>query len=492
MSPINQKGKAAIGKGPRTRSQKTAATSGPMKEYESLQRQRKKIFNEGTLLQAAIDAGQRESGDENQVQMLKQQLEEVDKKIAYLGKEADSDHVVREKESDASAPTRDEIATEGTSATPASGQGAAMEINDTVQSEDYKSEEPVRPQINRPTKSLIDDLNMMWDVDVETQQNEPSLQDLDRQVFGHLSRHSVTRYCTRYGSAAAYSAKFESTLPPNSTYRGSRDVTQRSNRIVEKIIQLHRDKKKQLPMEILSKVQILCVYWDSKTGLGHEAEIDVLDPDFQGRRPNTRCFIYLDPALYADYNIENKSGYSHETRSIMKLCVEGNDDWQKSITFYNIAVRLENNFEQHCMQGKPGRPEPLSELLDERVRGSRRSASRYVTIEPLSPRQKTSRQKTPRQQNLRQQTPRQQTPREQTPRQQTPMTVQLQTPPPESHSAQSNGKSEAYISMTPREKFHREFLELFGLGEDVTFEDLSEKQQILYPAQFTKWKEVNL
>ncbi|KAF9729891.1 hypothetical protein PMIN01_11824 [Paraphaeosphaeria minitans] len=464
-----------------------------MQEYQNLQKQRKGIISEGKLLEAAINTGQGEPGDEDQIKVLHQQLEEVDKKIAKLETQADSSLLTRDKGKDVSAPAGNVNATENVSAQteygnatediPAptvSGQGTMMEI-DTVQPTNVKPEESRNHQINRPTKSLVDDLNMTWDVDVETQHNESSLRDLYRQVFGHLCRNSTTRYCVRFGSAAAYSAKFESTLPPNSTYRGSRDVTQRSNRIVEKIVQLHRDKKEQLPMEILSKVQILCVYWDSKTGLGHEAEIDVLDPDFQGRRPNTRCFIYLDPTLYAKYNIENKSGYSHETRSIMKLCVEGNDDWQKSITFYNIAVRLENNFETHCMQGRPGRPEPLCELLDERVRGSRRSVSRYVSVEPSSPRQQTPRRQTPRQQN-----PRQQTPRRSPPRQKTPMLGQLQSHPPESQHRRSSS------SMTPKEKFHREFLELFELGDDVTFEDLSEKQQILYPAQFTKWKAVNL
>lgn len=483
MSSTSQKGKSssAIGREPKTRGQKKAAKSGPMQEYQNLQKERQKIFNEGTMLQAAINAGQGEAGDEDRVKDLQKQLEEVDKRINSLGTQADSNLTIQKNRRDVSVPTGNGNATGEDPVPTVNGQGTAMEL-DTEQPKNVKPEESVHPPISRPTESLVDDLNMTWNVDVETQQNDSSLQDLDRQVFGHLSRHSTTRYCIRFGSAAAYSAKFESTLPPNSTYRGNRDVTQRSNRIVEKIVQLHRDKKEQLPMEILSKVKILCVYWDSKTGLGHEAEIDVLDPDFQGRRPNTRCFVYLDPNLYAKYGIENKSGYSHETRSMIKLCVEGNDDWQKSITFYNIAVRLENNFEKHCMQGKPGRPEPLSELMDERVKGSRRSVSRYVSIEPSSPREQT-----PRQRTLRQQTPCQQTPRQQTPR-----TGQLQTPPPESHTTRSKSSPGTSSSGTPRQQFHREFLELFGLGEDVTFEDLSEKQQILYPAQFTKWKAVNL
>ncbi|OSS43184.1 hypothetical protein B5807_12165, partial [Epicoccum nigrum] len=102
----------------------------------------------------------------------------------------------------------------------------------------------------------------------------------------------------------------------------------------------------------------------------------------EGRRPHTRCFVYLDPALYAStYDIENKTGYSHETRYMMKLLMEGNDDRQKSITFYNIAVRLENKFEEICVSGALDRPEPLRELVHERKAASRRRGSRHATAE---------------------------------------------------------------------------------------------------------------
>jgi hypothetical protein len=92
-------------------------------------------------------------------------------------------------------------------------------------------------------------------------------------------------------------------------------------------VQLYRDRKQALLIDILSKVRVLVVYYDSKIGIRHAAEVDVLAPDFAERRPHTRCFVYLDPALYASrYNIKNKTSYSHETRSTMKLLIEGNDD----------------------------------------------------------------------------------------------------------------------------------------------------------------------
>ncbi|KAI4940883.1 hypothetical protein J4E91_011140 [Alternaria rosae] len=329
-------------------------------------------------------------------------------------------------------------------------------------SKNGKVKEEPQEESRVSTNRLVDDLHMAWDVDIDDRHVEPSLQNQDKEAFGHMMRNSQTRYCVRYGSADAYSARFESTIPNGSRYRETRDVTQRSNRIVERIVQHHRDKKQALPMDILSKVKVLVVYWDSKMGIGHAAEVDVLAPDFAQRRPHTRCFIYLDPELYASkYDIENKTGYSHETRSTIKLLMEGNDDWQKSTSLYNIAVRLENKFEERCMNGVPGRPGPLRELLHERTEASRRSRSRYATAElaasptPVKPR----------------------------------MSPRLSTPLPEMRLEQTPTRIESGRSL--KQRFHADFIELFDLAEDATYEDLTEPQKLLYPAQFTKWKAIN-
>jgi len=329
-------------------------------------------------------------------------------------------------------------------------------------SKDRKVKQEPQEEPKTSTNRLVDDLDMAWDVDVDDRHIEPSLQNHNKEAFGHIMRNSQARYCVRYGSADAYSARFESTLPDGSRYQETRDVTQRSNRIVERIVQLHRDRKQALPMDILSKVRVLVVYWDSKISIGHAAEVDVLAPDFAERRPHTRCFVYLDPALYASrYNIENKTGYSHETRSTMKLLMEGNDDWQKSITFYNIAVRLENKFEEKCMSGVPGRPEPLRELVHERKAASRRSRSRYATAEPAA------------------------SPTPMKP----PISPRRSTPLPETRLEQTPTRPESGRSL--KQRFHADFLELFDLPEDATYADLTEQQQLLYPAQFTKWKAIN-
>jgi hypothetical protein len=157
--------------------------------------------------------------------------------------------------------------------------------------------------------------------------------------------------------------------------------------------------------------------------------------------------------------------------STIKPLIEGNDDWQKSITFHNIAVRLENQFEKSCMSKVLDRPNPLCEFIDEREVVSRRSRSRYVTAEP-------SASPTPMQSPI---LPHQPTPRQPTPRQPTP-------PRETRHEQVPTGAKPA---MTPKQQFHIVLLELFDLAENFTFEDLTRVQQLLYPRQFSNWKKVN-
>ncbi|CAN9211946.1 unnamed protein product [Alternaria alternata] len=285
------------------------------------------------------------------------------------------------------------------------------------------------------------------DVNVNNRHIEPSLQNQHSKAFSHIIRNSQTRYYIKYKSADAYSARFKSTLPARSRYQETRDVTQRSNRIVERIMQHYKDNKLPLPIGILSK--------DSKVGVRHDAEVNVLAPDFAGRQPHTRCFVYLDPALYAStYNIENKTSYSHETRSTIKLLIKENNNQQKSITFYNIAVRLENKFKEKCISEAPDRPEPLRELVHERKAASRRGGSRYATAEPAA------------------------SPAPVKP----PISPRRSAAPPNMRLEQTPARPQSGKSL--RQRFHADFLELFDLPDDTTYADLDEQQQLLYPAQF--------
>jgi hypothetical protein len=69
------------------------------------------------------------------------------------------------------------------------------------------------------------------------------------------------------------------------------------------------------------------------------------------------------------------------------------------------------------------------------------------------------------------------------PRQPTP------TPPPETRHEQAPTRAKPRMSL--KQRFHIDFLELFDLAENATYADITEQQQLLYPAQFTKWKAVN-
>ncbi|KAJ5028936.1 hypothetical protein PSV08DRAFT_369867 [Bipolaris maydis] len=279
----------------------------------------------------------------------------------------------------------------------------------------------------KPSPEFSENRNIKqeYKVDINWRHTETSLQHLKKEVFSHITRNSLNRCCIRYGSADAYSARFESILPEGSPYLGTRDVTQRSNRIVKRIVQIHRDKKKALPMNILSEVQVLVV-----------AEVDVLAPDFIGRRPHTRCFVYLNPSLYESYGLENRTSYSHKTR-------------------------LKNRFEEKHMGGVSERPGPLLELSRKRKTTTRRKGSRYSNIElAASPRPVKA-----------------------------PTSPHPSPTPQETRTKQSSARTDSGKSL--KEQFHADFLELFDLAKDVAYEDLTEQQQLLYPAQFTKWKAIN-
>jgi hypothetical protein len=233
------------------------------------------------------------------------------------------------------------------------------------------------------TERLVDDLNMVWNVDASDGQYSPSNEK--QEGIGHLRKGSMTSYLVRKGDEGAYSVVWSHARPEG--YKDTRDVTQRGNRIIENIVQIHKDNRTPLPMEILSKVKIIIVYWESKTRLGHSSDLEVLAPDYPLKRPATRCFTYLDPTLYRkDYpHIKNTTGYSHETKTTMKPFIEGHGDWEKWITLYNKVVRMENNYENKFLKGRPGRPEPLGEIFDERVT-TRRATSRLPTPLRSTPR----------------------------------------------------------------------------------------------------------
>ncbi|KAF9730236.1 hypothetical protein PMIN01_12169 [Paraphaeosphaeria minitans] len=216
-----------------------------------------------------------------------------------------------------------------------------------------EKDEPTKTEKDEPTKTGKDDLNIEWDISGATQRIEP-YQHVPRLAYGHLSKNSRMRYCIRYGSSKACSTILETQPPLNESYQNEKDVTKRSDRIIENIVEFHRKKKEHLPIEILSQAIILSIYWESKTGIGHAANVHVLRPDYGKRRPNTRCYTYLEPSLYSKYNLDNRTGYSHETLSTTKLWQKGQGDREKFIALHNISVELENKFEAEHMKDQDG------------------------------------------------------------------------------------------------------------------------------------------
>jgi hypothetical protein len=113
------------------------------------------------------------------------------------------------------------------------------------------------------------------------------------------------------------------------------------------------------------------------------------------------------------------------------------------------------------MEGVPGRPKPLREFVNERKVVSRRTKSRYGTAEPSA---------SPTPMKL-------------------PVSPRQPTPLPETRYEQAPTRDKP--EMSPTQRFHEDYLELFALPKHVTYADLIEQQQILYVAQFTHWKKAN-
>tara|TARA_R110002003_G_scaffold572_1_gene20508 strand:- start:1202 stop:2599 length:1398 start_codon:yes stop_codon:yes gene_type:complete len=444
--------------------------SKPTEKLLSLNEQYEKLEKERNKLQHAHETNMSTLEDEQRLQEIDKQMQKF--KAANTQKETAEEGKGDSMDLD---PAAEESASESASESESEGKR-------TSESTGRELDDHPRTMTEPTTERQVDDLNMAWNISSVASKRTPSLDNCKEEVMGHLKRGPITRYLIRKGNENAYSVIWTST-PPNSDYKHNRDVTQRSNRIIESIVQAHRDDKTPLPMDILSNLEIIVPYWDFKTESGHAADVDVLAPDFPRRRPPTRCFTYLRPALYTTRypHIANKSGYSHETRSTMKPFIAGNDDWQKSITLYNKVVRLENHFEETFMENEQGRGEPLSEWFDERSALIRRSTSRQRTLlsQPLiSPTNNEHAQRN--RYNTRATT---------FSRSPTPIRQPSTAPLASRRVRISTEPSSKGLSLTDR--FHAEYLELFGLPLRTKYEQLSETQQILYPAQFTKWKQLN-
>lgn len=370
------------------------------------------------------------------------------------------------------AKTQTSIAGAVTETQGSSTGSSSVPPNGAASSENEDSD---MKDVGEDTKIGSDDLNIEWDI--SGVQNIDPHKHVPQVAYGHLLSRSKMRYCIRYGSPDAFSTLLECIPPPHASYKDNKDVTKRSDRIIQAIVEHHRSLKEPLPMRILSKAKILSIYWDSKTGMGHASNLDVLNPDYGKRRPNTRCYTYLPPEDYLKvYDwLDNKTGFSHETLSMTKLWQKGEDNWEKFRTLHNTAVELENRFEERHMQGQPNRPGPLK-MIGERSPAT--LSLDHIDVEPLNHRRRSLRKST--QQQTRQ-IPRQLV----VPKLESPGTTKVQSPP------QDDPKSKR---PTPelRQEFHREFLEIFDLPKTTTYSELEDRYRVDYIAQWTKWKQMKL
>lgn len=310
-------------------------------------------------------------------------------------------------------------------------------------------------QMGSPSKRVVDELGTEWNIDLGNTQSKSWLQGLKSEVIGHIDKRPTFRYINRVGGLLGYSAIVDSQLPEGSKYTGSIDVVS-SNRILEEILNIHRKKKQPIPSAFIKELNVLLVYWDNKDECGYAADVEVLDPEYGGKRPITRCFIYLPVNLYKGYGLKNTTGFSHETRSTVLNFLNGSDHKGRSITLHNIAVKLENDFEELHMKNASNRPkEPLRELCIDRTSRSR-SRSRYTGIErspTLNP------------------PPRRSTRLAQGPK------IKVESCPP---TPRPIAQHEQASLKPPRVRFHETYLEGLGLHPDTDYASLSTEDKTLY------------
>jgi hypothetical protein len=338
--------------------------------------------------------------------------------------------------------------------------------------------EPMDLQPNTGQLSTArDELDIEWDIDLDNTQVVSPLEGVENVVMGHFVKSGRVYYVQRYGDKMSSSAVVSSELPQGSTYNLEVDVTERSNRILELILEKH--KKQPIPTKYTrtKAFTVMLVYWDGKEECGYATDARVLDPRYdQQRRPHTRCFIHMNPALYAEYGLKNRTGFSHETRSTVKRFLAGKDDWERSIVLHNIAITRENKFEESHLEDEESRSDllPLEEITD-RKKPSGRSGTRAISIEskisPISPHRRTS----PRLSSVLRQN-----------QAFTKSENRLPSPSAPQHEASSNSKA-----VPPRELYLSEFIELHDLDKDTTADNLPEKYHSRYDAGYSKWKKDN-
>jgi hypothetical protein len=208
-----------------------------------------------------------------------------------------------------------------------------------------------------PKKTLIRDevLGATFEVseDPHLDDEEKHYRDIEQRVYGHKKIGNKITYLIRYGNKEANSYRFNDVPPgscPDYDPIPEKNINSKANRIIEPIIDFCGG---DLPHNIFKHVQILGVFWKSKTGLGREAEVNALLPGWH-KRDDTHCYIQLNLEYYqnhmAKWGITNRRGFSFETKTTMLKILPGNSQKEKLKALYNRAVRLEEDFETKCMK----------------------------------------------------------------------------------------------------------------------------------------------
>ncbi|PSN58907.1 hypothetical protein BS50DRAFT_595075 [Corynespora cassiicola Philippines] len=196
-----------------------------------------------------------------------------------------------------------------------------------------------------PRSIIKDDITgVVWEIPDSNEESpeEPPAEIVKPQVVGTVRNEDVVR-C---GSDSAYSIAFVPQLPRRMHNDKVHNLASSRYRIVEHLFNDYaKSGQRQPPERILSNIQYLSIWWEGKMHTGHKAEIDILHPNNTSRKVPIRVLVYLDPKYYKDHDLENKQGFSHETKTTILKCLKGNP-FQRRTQLYNKAVDLENEYER--------------------------------------------------------------------------------------------------------------------------------------------------
>ena len=278
------------------------------------------------------------------------------------------------------------------------------------------------------------------------------LQNVPSTIVGHDRKGN---YVVQYGDGITYT--FLPVKNPGvrllENYDYKTNVAHTKDRILDKIVKWHREEGMPLPISA-RYVMIQGIYWDSKQETGHMADVETL----LGNKCCARCLVYINPKVYSgmDWGISNNSGLSWETKTTVLSFLTGTTLKKRKLALYNIAAKMENDFEKTFIKNPVGDAHTIYRSLSEIEYTVNTEPEHGKGLQRFMEDSKES-----------------------------PFNARVTR-----SSFKKAVKSNADLE-EPGEKFQRKFCDMFNLP-NTKYEDLPEEYKTLWPTVYYKWLERNV